>query len=173
MKKLKILILLVSVCSFAMAQQSDEALITKTINDFLEGGTNGEVARFKGAFFNDAIQKSVGKNGVSGMTVEQLATKINPNQKMDRTTKLISWSYAGTAGTAITETDYGTSKIVDLLNLLKVNDEWKIISRVYSRIEKDEDVVSSSPSVSKSSSVAKTKAVPVVKPKKAVADDGW
>lgn len=157
--------------------QSDEELITNTLNDYLDGGTNGEVDKFKSAFFNDAIQKSVGKTGVTGMTVEALASKIKPNQKMERSTKIISWSYAGTAATAITETDYPTSKIIDLLNLLKVNNEWKIVSRVYSRIEKNESVVSSAPLTTKvdpktkGKTSATTNTAPVKK--KPASDDGW
>ncbi|CAN1519901.1 Putative lumazine-binding [Spirosomataceae bacterium] len=155
--------------------QSDEELITQTVNDYLEGGTNGEVERFKKAFLSDAIQKSVGKTGVTGMTVESLASKIKPNQKMERTTKIVSWSYAGTAATAVTETEYPTSKIIDLLNLLKVNNEWKIVSRVYSRVEKEEFVTSSSPTLAKADPKAKGKTAAGTTPikKKAVANDGW
>lgn len=170
--------LLFSVCFNSIAQ-SDDQLIIDTVNDYLEGGTNGEVERFKGAFLPDAIQKSMGKSGVTGMTVEALASKIKPGQKMERTTKIISWSYAGTAATAVTETEYPTSKIVDLLNLLKVGGEWKIASRVFSRIEKEESVTSSSPSPAVASKAApkggKTPPPPTTtaKPKKPVADDGW
>lgn len=154
--------------------QSDEELITQTLNDYLEGGTNGEVERFKNAFFSDAIQKSVGKNGVTGMSVESLASKIKPNQKMERTTKIVSWSYAGTAATAITETEYPTSKIIDLLNLLKTNNEWKIVSRVYSRIEKGENVTSSNPiATAKVDPKAKGKTPAAAPVKKKVVDDGW
>jgi protease I len=161
---------------YSASAQSDEELINQTLNDYLEGGTNGEVERFKKAFFSDAIQKSVGKTGVTGMTVESLASKIKPNQKMERTTKVVSWSYAGTAATAITETEYPTSKIIDLLNLLKVNNEWKIVSRVYSRIEKGESVVSSAPlTTAKVDPKAKGKTTAATTPvkKKPVADDGW
>jgi hypothetical protein len=161
---------------FSASAQSDEELINQTLNDYLEGGTNGEVERFKKAFFSDAIQKSVGKAGVTGMTVESLASKIKPNQKMERSTKVVSWSYAGTAATAVTETEYPTSKIIDLLNLLKVNNEWKIVSRVYSRIEKGESVVSSAPLIAaKADPKAKGKTTAATTPvkKKPVADDGW
>jgi len=172
MRNLLILFTFLFISNFAYAQ-SDEDLIANTLNDYLEGGTVGDVARFKKAFLTDAIQKSIGKNGVTGMSVESLASKIKPNEKMERTTKIVSWSYAGTAATAITETEYPTSKIIDLLNLLKVNGEWKIASRVYSRIEKNENVVSSNPApIAKVDLKSKAKGTaPAAKPKKA--DDGW
>lgn len=151
--------------------QSDEDLIKKTVADYLEGGTNGEVERFKSAFVSNAIQKSVGKNGeVIGMTVESLAFKIKPGTVMNRTTSLLSWTYAGIAATAITETVYPNSKIIDLLNLLKIGNEWKIVSRVYSRIESDENVNTSVGSTAKTTtSATKTTA----KKKPVVVDDGW
>jgi Putative lumazine-binding len=176
MQKIKLLLALILISTYTFAQQTDEELINSTLNDYLEGGTNGEVDRFKKAFLNDAIQKSIGKSGVTGMTVEALSSKIKPNQKMERTTKILSWSYAGTAATAITETEYPTSKIIDLLNLLKVNGEWKIASRVYARIEKDEALISSQPQVAaKVTAAGKTKSVApaAVKAKKPAANDGW
>jgi hypothetical protein len=174
----KIIAIAILFLSLTANAQTDAELITQTLNDFLEGGTNGEVERFKGAFFSDAIQKAVGKTGVTGMSVETLASKIKPNQKMERTTRIISWSYAGTAATAVTESEYANNKIIDLLNLLKVNNQWKIISRVYSRIEKTEDVTSSNPVAADSKAKGKTPAAtsaakPAPKPKKPVADDGW
>ena len=150
--------------------QTDEQLINNTLSDFLEGGTNGEVERFKGAFLRDAVQKAVGNNGVTGMTVESLASKIKPNQKMERTTRVLSVSYANNAATAITETVYATNKIIDFLNLLKVGGEWKIVSRVYSRVDLTEEL-----NTVGGATVAKNQAKPkpAAKPVKKVSDDGW
>lgn len=170
---------LLFLCFFPLLSfaQSDEAMIKKTVTDYLEGGTNGQVDRFKGAFTPDAIQKSASKSGsMIGMSVNELASKIKPNAVMDRTTRLVSWSYAGVAATAITETVYPNSKIIDLLNLVKIGNEWKIVSRVYSRIESDEDIVSSGGDLAMKASskkddlAAPAKAAPKKKP---VVDDGW
>lgn len=163
--------------SYNVAAQSEEEAIKKTVNDYLEGGTNGNVEQFKSAFVADAVQRSVGKTGgVTGMTVESLASKIKPSTVMNRTTKIVSWSFANDAATAITETVYPTSKIIDLLNLLKVNGEWKIVSRVFSRMDLNENVTSSSgSSFSSPVSTAKSpaKAAPAAPKKKPVSDDGW
>lgn len=173
MKNYILLVLLAVVSAGSLQAQTDEELITNTLNDFLEGGTNGEVERFKGAFLRDAVQKAVGNNGVTGMTVESLASKIKPNQKMDRTTRILSVSYANNAATAITETAYASNKIIDFLNLLKVGGEWKIVSRVYSRVDLDEDLntIGDNTVVKNQAPAAKPKAAP--KPAKKVADDGW
>jgi protease I len=149
--------------------QSEDIAIKKAVTDYLDGGTTGDVTRFKSAFVPDAVQRSVGKTGdVSGMSVQSLASKIKPGSVMSRTTRILSWSYANDAATAVTETIYPTSKIIDLLNLLKVNGGWKIVSRVFSRMELDEQVSSSSPSAPIVNAVK-----PVVKKKVVVSDDGW
>ena len=150
--------------------QTDEESINQTVNDFLEGGTNGEVERFRQAFFNDAVQRSIGTKGVSGMTVDNLASKITPNQKMNRTTKILSVSYINNAAVAVTETVYATNKIIDMLNLLKVGNDWKIVSRVYTRVELDEDLNTVGVSASLKPTAAKPKTAPKKKP---VSDDGW
>lgn len=167
-----VLLVLLLACVGRVNAQTDEQLITNTLNDFLEGGTNGEVERFKGAFLRDAVQKAMGNNGVTGMTVESLASKIKPNQKMDRTTRVLSISYANNAATAITETEYSTNKIIDFLNLLKVGGEWKIVSRVYSRIDLNEGLnTTGANAVANNQAPAKPKVAP--KPAKKVSDDGW
>ena len=186
MKKINYLLSIVALVamSFNVFAQSEEEAIKRTLNDYLEGGTNGDVQRFMNAFVPDAIQKSVSKTGaIANMTVKDLSSKIQPGQKMNRTTRIVSWSYAGTAATGVTETEYETSKIIDLLNLLKINGEWKIVSRVFSRIEKNEQVSSSAgggfatsipattTSTTKGSAVTPAKKAPA--PKKPASDDGW
>jgi hypothetical protein len=172
MKRFFLLALAYSI-SWASFAQSDEEILTNTVNDFLEGGTNGEVDRFRGAFLKDAVQRAVGGSGVTGMTVESLASKIKPGQKMDRTTRILSISYANNAATAITETEYATNKIIDMLNLLKVGNDWKIVSRVYSRVGLDESLATlgETKETSKPTAVKPKAAAP--KAKKVVADDGW
>ncbi|UBM58455.1 nuclear transport factor 2 family protein [Marinilongibacter aquaticus] len=152
--------------------QSEEDALMKTLNDYLDGGTNGDVEQFKSAFLADAVQRSIGSNGqVIGMSVESLASKIKPGNKMDRSTRVLNWSYAGIAATATTETVYPTSKIIDYLNLVKVGNQWKITTRVYSRIEKNEELTSSA---SQMISTNVQSAAPAKKKAAAkVVDDGW
>lgn len=173
MKNLNLFFLLLFCTSISYAQ-SDEAGILAAVNDYLDGGTNGNVSQFKNAFVPDAIQRSIGRNStIIGMSVESLSSKITPGKTMSRETSVLSWSYAGIAATAITETVYPSSKIIDLLNLLKINGEWKIVSRVYSRIESDEELSTSSGQTSvKAPTAPKTKTAPKKKVE-AVVDDGW
>ncbi|MFN3589835.1 MAG: nuclear transport factor 2 family protein [Spirosomataceae bacterium] len=166
--------ILMLISSFMPTAAQEQLAIERVVNDFLIGGTNGEVDRFRNAFVPDAVQRSIGSNGtVTGITVRELSSRIKPNQVMDRTTKIVSWSYAGNAATAITETEYPTNKVIDMLNLLKVNGEWKIVSRVFTRIEKTDEVTSSQKTTAKPG--AKPAIPPAKKPapKRPASDDGW
>jgi len=164
---------LLLISTLTSSAQSDEEGILAAVNNYLDGGTNGDVEQFKSAFVKEAIQRSIGKTGdVIGMTVESLASKIKPGQVMSRETKIVSWNYAGIAATAITETIYPSSKIIDLLNLLKIDGEWKIVSRVYSRINSDEEITSSNDGTSPIATSKTGKPTPKKKVQ-AVVDDGW
>ncbi len=170
-----IIIVLLGLCGLQASAQTEEQAFLKAVYDYLDGGTNGNAEQFKGAFVPDAVQRSIGKNGsVIGMSVESLASKLTPGQVMNRQTRIVSWSYSGIAGTAVTETIYPSSKIIDYLNLLNVNGQWKITTRVYSRIESDEEIVSSTNSGSSSASKTSTAKAPApAAKKKVVIDDGW
>ena len=137
-KTIALLFLLAPVLLMA---QDEDAAIRKVVNDYLDGGTNGNVEQFKSAFEPSAIQRSIGKTGsIIGMTVEKLSSKIKPGSTMNRETRIAEVFYAGISATALTETIHPNSKIVDMLNLLKTDDGWKIVSRVYSRIGADEEI---------------------------------
>ena len=84
------------------------------------------------------------------------------------TGKLISYSYAGTSGVATVELQFADFKYIDLLSLLKINDQWKIVCRVYSRVESDVQLKGSALTEGVAAPTKKNSAN--VKPKK---NDGW
>ncbi len=181
-KLLLTLVILLGFTANSFAQSEDEA-IKETLNNYLEGGAVGDTARLNRAFFGFANLRNLSKEGkVSEMPVKKFIAAV-PAGGAKWTSKIVNYSYAGTAATAVTEEELPTFKFVDFLNLLKINGEWKIVSRVYSRVEKNILVASSSPSgggfTSSTSSAAPIKGAapaatakkPAPKPKPA--DDGW
>ncbi|CAH0995886.1 hypothetical protein EMA8858_02014 [Emticicia aquatica] len=180
MKLNKSLLTLLAVLCFSastFAQSEDEA-IKESLNNYLEGGSVGDTARLNRAFFAFANLRNLSKDGkISEMPVKKFIASV-PAGGAKWTSKIISYSYAGTAATAVTEEELPTFKFVDFLNLLKINGEWKIVSRVYSRVDKTVAIVSSNTGAfSTAASVAPTKAnapaakKPAAKPKPS--DDGW
>jgi hypothetical protein len=92
------------------------------------------------------------------------------------TGNLVNYSYAGTSAVATVEFKFDDFKYIDLLSLVKINDDWKIVCRVFSRVALDVNVASGvgAKAVSGKTSTPAKAAAPVkkavVKPK---ADDGW
>ena len=174
------LIALIGVSANTFAQSEDEA-IKETLNNYLEGGSVGDTARLNRAFFSFANLRNLGKDGkVSEMPVKKFIASV-PAGGAKWVSKIVNYSYAGTAATAVTEEELPTFKFVDFLNLLKINGEWKIVSRVYSRVDKTVAVASSSSgggfstasaiAPGKGNVPAATSKKPASKPKPS--DDGW
>lgn len=169
---------LIGISANTFAQSEDEA-IKETINNYLEGGSVGDTARLNRAFFSFANLRNLSKEGkVSEMPVKKFIAAV-PAGGAKWISKIVSYSYAGTAATAVTEEELPTFKFVDFLNLLKINGEWKIVSRVYSRVEKNVAVASSNPGGGFSTAASITPAkgnTPAAAKKpapKKPSDDGW
>lgn len=164
--------------SFTVKAQSEDEAIKTCVNNYLEGVLKGDAARLNLAFHPTAILKSI--NTVSGALQDVPVAKfisttpVGGIETKGGSTKLVSYSYIGASALATVELRFGDFKYVDLLSMLKFGNDWKIVSRVFSRTDLDSQVKGSAathptattankPVVKKSSSAN-------VKPK---ADDGW
>jgi len=133
---------LVGVAQVAQAQ-TDEALVKETLLNYLEGGTNQDTARLNRAFFGGVLQMNINREGRPVATTKrEFMGKVRVGQKLDRATRIVSYSIINNAATATVESEYTDFKYVDYLNLLKIGTDWKIVSRVFTRAEKDELPVS-------------------------------
>ncbi|WP_394355997.1 nuclear transport factor 2 family protein [Spirosoma profusum] len=55
---------------------------------------------------------------------------------MTRSTQIVTYTTSGTAAQARVESDYATFKFIDYFNLLKMDDGWKIVSKIFCREDK-------------------------------------
>ncbi len=167
---LSICLLLLSRLSFA--QSTDEA-IKSTVNNYFEGITTGDTAKLNKAFHSSAILRTVNASSgkIQDFPIKTFISKT-PAGGVKASGKLISYSYAGISGLAAVELQFADFKYIDLLSLLEVNGEWKIVTRVFSRVELDTSLKGSSNSNSKpaNSPAPAKKNSANAKPKK---DDGW
>ena len=180
MKKLFLLVLLtaaglLSTKPQAQAQSDDDAIKT-TLNNYLDGGTQGDTAKLAKAFHANAIQRYVGSNDgkLKDMPIRIFLSKT-PAGGVKRTTRIVSYNFIGNAATAVTESVHSDAetpfKFVDFLNMLKFGDEWRIVSRVYTRTDLNQEIQGTKTGGATTAKVTpkKTNAA-AVKPK---ADDGW
>jgi hypothetical protein len=155
-----------SLTSFA---QTDDEAIKATINTYFDGFTKGDSASLNRAFYVGALLRNlnVSTGRVQDSPLKTFISKM-PTGGVKATGKLISYSYAGTSGIATVELQFADFKYIDLLSLLKINEQWKIVCRVYSRVELDAQLKGSTPTETAASPAKKNSAN--VKPKK---NDGW
>lgn len=158
------------------AQSEDEA-VKLCINNYLEGVSKGDVAKLNQAFHPTAMLRTVNAAGaiqdipvakfVSSMPAGGIVTKGG-------STKMVSYSYIGVSALATVELLFGDFKYIDLLSMLKFGNDWKIVSRVFSRADLNaqaKGMNSASPSVANAPVKAlKKTSTANVKPK---TDDGW
>lgn len=159
--------------SVKVSAQSDDDAIKQALMNYLDGGAVGDSAKLNRAFHPAANLRSLSNGRITEIPVKRFIASV-PAGGAKWKSNIVSYSYAGTAGTAVTEEEFDTFKYVDFLNLLKINGEWKIVSRVFSKVDKGTLVaangVSSTP-VSTAKAGTPTSKKPAAKPKPS--DDGW
>lgn len=127
--------------SWVLAQESaDETAVKETLNNYFEGVTNGDTVRLSKAFHPSASLKYVDyKTGeYKDVPIVDFLNrlKVNAGKKTGRKTKIVYTNIAGTAAQARLEIDGGTFYFHDYMNLLKINGEWKIVSKIFWREDK-------------------------------------
>ncbi|WP_299261212.1 nuclear transport factor 2 family protein [uncultured Aquimarina sp.] len=130
MKNFLMLFLLLTITA-TVAQESDRNLIEQTVNYYLEGGTNNDFETLKRAFHKTASMKYI-NNGYQEVNAINFFKKVmKPGPKQNRKTNIASIDVSGHAASARLEIEYATFTFIDYMNLLKIDDEWKIVSKVF------------------------------------------
>lgn len=138
---LAILFLTITFTSLSAQSKAEREAVEKTLLNYLEGGTNGDTTRLIAAFHPSASMKFV-DNKTGEFKDVPIATYLdnarkNAGKKSDRKTKILSYDIDGTAAQAKVEIDFGTGMFHDYFNLLKIDGEWKIVSKIFYRIDKE------------------------------------
>lgn len=172
MKNVFFAFLCLLVTTNAFAQFEDDA-IKSTITAYTDGFTKGDSASINRAFLSNALLRNL--NASTGKITDTPLRKFvasMPAGGAKASGALLTYSYAGTSAVATVEFRFADFKYIDLLSLIKVNGDWKIVCRVFSRVGLNENL--SSANVAGKASGGKAAPTPakkaVAKPK---ADDGW
>ena len=120
--------------SLAQSSAEDYPAIAQTVNYYLEGGTNNDFEMLKKAFHETATMKYI-NNGeyveVNAVAFFQKGMKPGPPQ--DRITRIVSIDASENAAFAKLEIEYPTFSFIDYMHLLKIDGEWKIVSKIFNR----------------------------------------
>ncbi len=141
MKRISILIFLVSALASlkASAQQTDKEAITIALENYMSGQRD----RATKAFHPNASMKYIHfqTGEYKEVPIADYLSKLSntpalPNAPDAWKRSIESIDIQGPAAQAKIVNDAGTMMIYDYMTLLKVNGEWKIVSKVFSRIDK-------------------------------------
>jgi hypothetical protein len=133
--------LFVATCITSSAQTAaDEEGVKEALMNYLDGGTYGDTVKLNKAFNMSATMKYMdNKTGeFRDVPIRDFLNraKANAGKTSDRKTKIVYTNISGTAAQAKLEIDGGTYKFHDYMNLLKINGEWKIVSKIFWREDK-------------------------------------
>jgi len=116
------------------AQESDKDLVEKTVSYYLDGGTNNDFETLKKAFHKTATMKFITGDGYKEVNALEFFKKgIKSGPKQNRKTSIESVDISGTAASAKLKIEYDTFAFIDYMNLLKIDDEWKVVSKIFYR----------------------------------------
>ena len=113
------------------AQKTDLQQIEQTLHYYLEGGTNNDFETLKKAFHKTATMKFVGGEYKEVNAIEFFKKGMKAGPKQDRKTRIVSVTIVGNAANAQLEIEYPTFSFIDFMNMLKIDGEWKIVSKIF------------------------------------------
>lgn len=116
---------------------ADQKAITHVIGLYGDGGTLGDSGTVAKAFHPSATMKFVRDAKLVDEPISAyLENYIKPGVVQDRKVYIDSISIKGTAASARLTLDYPTHQFIDYFNLLKIDDQWLIVSKIFSRVSK-------------------------------------
>ena len=119
--------------TFAQSMAEDHAAIAQTLNYYMEGGTNGDYETLSRAFHEDARMTFIRDGEFTSVNALEFFSGMQAGRISDRETRIASIDVSGHAATAKLELIYATFKFNDYMQLLKIDGEWKIISKTFYR----------------------------------------
>ena len=138
--RILIFTLLFLIPSLNNAQSSEYSEIEKTLNYYLDGGTNNDFGTLKKAFHENATMKFVANGEYTEVNAIAFFQKgMKPGPPQNRNTRIVYINVTGNAANAQIEIEYPQFSFIDYMNLLKVNGEWKIVSKIFFRKVREEE----------------------------------
>jgi protease I len=120
--------------SLQLVDRQDETVAVRaTVEAYFRGGTYGDIASFRKAFHSKANVMYIDDGRYQSWTLIEYLDLWTPNQQLDRETRILELDVTGNAASAKVEAVYDTHRFVDYLSLLKLEGEWKIVSKIFYR----------------------------------------
>ena len=134
MKKFIFLISLIGILPSLQAQSEFE-LISKTLNQYIEGSTNGKPALLKKAFHPDLNLYYVKNDDVATWSGTAYILDTKEGQPTGEKGKIISIDYENNAAVAKVEISHPKNPVpyIDYFMLLKTKGKWTIVHKTFTK----------------------------------------
>ncbi len=136
MKKLLLLLLPVLFFYISQAQQvQEEAGVKACLEDYMSG--NGD--RMEKAFHPSATMKYIdaASNEFKDVPIADFIARVKANtNNQERKIEIVSMNVEGNAANGKIRIETDKAILFDYMNMLKINGEWKIVSKIFTRINK-------------------------------------
>ncbi len=119
------------------AQTTDLQLIENTIANYFDGLVKHNPESLKKAFIPSATMKWVEKDYTEVNALEALIEHVTNNTEVKTITSITAINIVGDAANAQLELEYETFSYIDFMHLLKINGEWKIVSKTFTTKKKE------------------------------------
>ena len=132
-----LVILLTTVTSLKTIAQpvNDETAVKACLQDYMSGDGN----RMEKAFHTSASMKYIDtKTGeFKDVPIAEFIARVKANtSRQERKIEIVSVNIEGAAATGKIRIETEKSVLYDYMNMLKINNEWKIVSKIFSRTDK-------------------------------------
>jgi hypothetical protein len=116
------------------AQSTDEQEVTKCLENYMSGVGD----RVEKAFHPSATMKYIdAKTGeFKDVPIADYIARVKANKTPDRKIEIVYKNIQETAAQAQIRIETPNAILNDYMNLLKIDGEWKIVSKIFSRREK-------------------------------------
>ena len=125
--------LLLSIAS--IAQKTDEEAVRACLENYM----SGEGDRMEKAFHPSATMKYIDaqSNEFKDVPIADFIARVKSNTtKQDRKIEIVALNIEGNAANGKIKIETEKAILYDYMNMLKINGEWKIVSKIFSRVNK-------------------------------------
>ena len=132
---LVIMSLILSVTSIAQNNTVEEAAVRACLENYMSGDGN----RMEKAFHPSASMKYIDAktNEFKDVPIADFIARVKANtNKPERKIEIVALNIEGNAANGKIRIESGDVILYDYMNMLKIDGEWKIVSKIFSRMNK-------------------------------------
>ena len=131
---LAIVSLLLSITGIAQ-DKNDEAAVRACLENYM----SGDGSRMEKAFHPSASMKYIDANSneFKDVPIADFIARVKANTtKQDRKIEIVALNIEGNAANGKIKIETEKAILYDYMNMLKIDGEWKIVSKIFSRVNK-------------------------------------